>query len=487
VLAGAIQSGLMPPFYAEETEECPNPWGWKHDPRLSAEEEALLNAWASGGAPVGDPDSAAEIPPPPFRGLQDSDVTLVPAMEWTTSIAGNTEDEFVCFSLDPQLDTQKWLEAFQVIPGDSAVVHHVLVGVDQSGESAALAGEGGLYDCFGGFEVDASFIGAWVPGARATEFPEHSAFRVSAGSRLVLQVHYHLLEEAHVDGTSLALRWAEGTPVRVEFRIPAGESAHVETLRFDLWDDFDRSFQTFLVGNHMHYVGKSMRMWVERGSQSPESGETCLLHTPRWDFDWQQFFFYDNSGAGGPLVYPGDSLWLECEYDNTLANPQLESALVESGQSQPVDVVLGNGTLDEMCIGVMGQVFDVSLEVQGSTHAGGLEVQVQSSDLGFDMTCTGPSDFRIGEDGAIEGVAACGLDVLALLATIEFSVSGSVSETGQATGVLGIKVIGVSETTSAPWTGTMDGDTLTISVSAEDIFAGGVVGFEGVITATGGS
>ena len=61
------------------------------------------------------------------------------------------------------------------------------------------------------------------------------------------------------------------------------------------------------------------------------------------------------------------------------------------------------------------------------------------------------------------------------------------AETGQATGELGIKVIGVSETTSAPWTGTMDGDTLTLSVSAEDTFAGGVVGFEGVITATRGS
>ena len=35
-IAAAIEEGSMPPFYAEESEQCPNPWGWKHDPRLSA-------------------------------------------------------------------------------------------------------------------------------------------------------------------------------------------------------------------------------------------------------------------------------------------------------------------------------------------------------------------------------------------------------------------------------------------------------------------
>ncbi len=158
---------------------------------------------------MGDPETAAPVTPPPAQGLEDADVTLSPVEKWTTSVLGNLEDEFVCFSLDPGTNTQKWLEAFQVIPDDDVVVHHVLVGVDQTGQSAQLAGEDGIYDCFGGFGVNASFIGAWVPGARSTEFPEHSGYRVAAGARIVLQMHYHLTGEPHQDGTSIAIRWQE--------------------------------------------------------------------------------------------------------------------------------------------------------------------------------------------------------------------------------------------------------------------------------------
>jgi len=508
VIASAVESGRMPPFYAEETEECPNPWGWQHDPRLSGEEEALLLAWADGGAPVGDPGTAAVVTPPPAQNLEDPDTTLSPVKKWTTGVIGSVEDEFVCFSLDPGTNTQKWLEAFQVIPDDDVVVHHVLVGVDQEGESAALAGPDGFYDCFGGFGVDASFIGGWVPGARPTEFPEHSGYRVAAGARIVLQMHYHLVGEPRQDGTSLAIRWKDETPVReayvfltgnaeseraglqpgdndengVEFRIPAGEAAHVETQRFDLWEDYERAFKVFLVANHMHYVGTSMRMWLERGSQTSGRDEVCLLHTPGWDFDWQQFYFYDVTDGLGPTVYQGDSLWLECEYNNTLENPQLESALEENGLTQPIDVSLGEGTLDEMCIGVIGQVFDVPLSVDDATHGGGVEVQIASTDYGFDTACEGPASVRIGSDGTMEGVAACGLDLGELLATVEVDISGEVSTDGTASGELNVNVVGVSGTATSAWTGTLDGDTLTISVSAGGVFGGGQVSFAGEVT-----
>ena len=53
-IAAATASGTMPPFMAQESEECANPWGWEHDPRLSPDEIALLAEWDAAGAVVGE-------------------------------------------------------------------------------------------------------------------------------------------------------------------------------------------------------------------------------------------------------------------------------------------------------------------------------------------------------------------------------------------------------------------------------------------------
>jgi hypothetical protein len=50
---------------------------------------------------------------------------------------------------------------FQVLPQDQEVVHHVLAAIDLTGETAALADENGVYDCFGGFGAASTFIGGW--------------------------------------------------------------------------------------------------------------------------------------------------------------------------------------------------------------------------------------------------------------------------------------------------------------------------------------
>ena len=46
----------------------------------------------------------------------------------------------------------------------------------------------------------------------------------------------------------------------------------------------------------------------------------------------------------------GDVLRMRCTYDNTLANPHLRPALDDQDLDEPVDVELGEDTLDEMCL-----------------------------------------------------------------------------------------------------------------------------------------
>ena len=511
-IAREVETGNMPPFHAEETDDCPNPWGFLHDPRLDPEEKDLIAAWASAGGPPGDPATAAPLPTPPTLDLADADASPHPRGKYTTSPFGELEDEFVCLTIDPGLTEQKWLEALQVLPDNLEVTHHVLVGVDDTGESATLADENGVYPCFGGFGVAARFIGGWIPSATPIVFPPHSAVRIPAGARIVLQMHYHLTSESQQDGTGIALRWANQTPVReadvglignsseqaedgtglqpgpsddgaARFFIPAGAESHTETMVFDSFADLPRRQQVFLVANHMHYVGTDMRLWLERGDASPDGADACLLHTPDWDFEWQQFYNYDAASDAAPYIHPGDRMVMRCVYENTLENPGVARALSEAGLSAPVDVGLGNGSLDEMCIAVLGTVYDVPMTVAEQSHRGGLTLVSSSVEFDFeDVTCSGPSSVSIGEDGSLEGIAVCGLDVLGLLATIEVSFQGTVTD-GAATGTLSLSAVSVAGGGTSTWVGTLVGDTLTIAVDAVGTFGGAAVTFAGSIAA----
>jgi hypothetical protein len=493
-----VQAGKMPPFYARETEQCENPWGFDPDPRLSAEELALFSAWADAGGPIGDPATATPLVDPPSNDLTDADLTALPAGQYTTGVAGDVEDEFICFSIDPGQTQERWLQAYQIVPQDLSVVHHVLVGIDETGATASLADENGVYDCFGGFGVDATFIGGWIPGASPVEFPEHSAYRLPAEARVLLQMHYHLVDEPRADGTGVALRFSDETPVQEaivtllgnsgsqqssgdglqpgpaddgdpRFFIPAGASDHSETMRYHPWDAVPREMHTFLVANHMHYIGSEMRLWIEHEQDSTES---CVLHTPEWDFDWQQFYFYDPA-ENAPTASPGDALWLECVYDNSLNNPGLVNALHEAGLTEPADVTLGEGSLDEMCIAVVGMVFDIPVRVDHETHPAVLELQVSSTDHGFGATpCEGPASLALDGD-SLTGVAACGLDMGGALFTVELALSGTAES-----GALDIGVLWLDDTATASWTGSVEDG---ISIEASGSFGGGVVEFSGVI------
>ena len=55
----------------------------------------------------------------------------------------------------------------------------------------------------------------------------------------------------------------------------------------------------------------------------------------------------------GGLV-TGDVVVLDCTYDNTMNNQNLVEALADSGLDAPIDVFLGEETLDEMCLAAFG-------------------------------------------------------------------------------------------------------------------------------------
>ncbi|MEN9578984.1 MAG: hypothetical protein RJA70_1993 [Pseudomonadota bacterium] len=377
-MAPATRSRLMPPWAAHNTAECEMPGKFKDDLRLSEAEVGLFEEWNKQGAPEGDPKNAAPLPAAPALTIDQPARSLkIPS---GVSVAG-TQDSFVCFRLDPDLKSDVWLTGTQIIPGNSRVAHHGLLYLDENDESAQLVNADGTYNCFGGPTVGgAQLISAWAPGSVPTLLPAKTGMPVKAGSKLVVQMHYHPTGAGVEvdDATTVQLDFVTQEPDFVaalyllgnfdqenlpfaggvgfglatgpEFLIPAGAEAHVETNRYQLpGGAFALPLHLWTIATHMHYVGTDMKISVER-----DAGDQCLLQTPMWDFNWQRGYYFDGPVTELPQLLPGDILQLRCTYNNSLTNPFVREALTDQGLKAPIDVRLGEATLDEMCLGVFG-------------------------------------------------------------------------------------------------------------------------------------
>ena len=373
-LLQAVERGDMPPWFAVETDECDPVLPFEGDMRLSDEEIETLRLWVEAGSPEGDPDDAAPLPEAPSLELTNPDLSL----EWSSPylVKSGTQDEFMCFVLDPGNTETMWVSEVQLLPGNTAVDHHGLVYVDVEGVADDLATDGS-FPCFGNPGVDGYLLGTWTPGAAPTRVPENTGMPLPGGARLVVQMHYHPdLEEDQIDESVVQLKWTEeepewaaaqallgndwkqssdgtglqpgpnddGEPV---FIIPAGEANHVEEMLYT--QEIPIEFPLFSVGTHMHYVGTDMKITLEK-----EGEPTCLVQTPNWDFNWQRVYNFDAPIDELPTIGQGDSLRMRCTFDNSLGNPFVADALREQGLDEPVDVALGEETLDEMCLGLFG-------------------------------------------------------------------------------------------------------------------------------------
>jgi hypothetical protein len=363
----------MPPFLAREYESCTPEVPWRDDPRLSDDEIATIQAWVDAGKPEGDPADAAPVPDWQPEVLSGDSIATIDSAGYSLG-ADVKDDQYRCFSLGTDLDAPVWLTGLQVNPGDPAVVHHVVLFSDPSGASEAKAEGEGSYPCFGGAGVpESSVLYAWAPGGNPLELPADAGIPLQPGERVVMQVHYHPTGEATTDKTSLTVRWTDTKPAREAlmaiiggvhvsqansnswddppFMIPAGADDHVETWRETL-DVPPADIRIWSVFPHMHLVGQSMEITLEH-----QGDEACLAPMPHWDFDWQRTYVYDAPFSELPRVYDGDVLKVRCTYNNSLSNPGLAKALAEEGIAAPIDMQVGEDTLDEMCVAIVGIMY----------------------------------------------------------------------------------------------------------------------------------
>ncbi len=351
-LAAAVMAGTMPPWPPEAG--CNS---YEHDRSLPEEQQLLISEWAELGAPAGDPADAPAPPAPPPE--IDYDLQLSLPVPYTPTVA---PDEYRCFLIDWPADEVKYVTGFKVTPGQPAIVHHViafLVPPAQVAEYDALdaADPDPGYLCYGGpGGPRPQWLGAWVPGSDTGALPEGTGVRVEPGTRIAVQMHYHTLPGVGPDQSTLAIRTADSVERRAHvlpftnpawvtgqtpMLIPAGAPAVTHSFAADLSksiaiiapDGELASGDPLIVhaaSTHMHTLGVASKISVERA----DGGSECALSIPRWDFDWQGQYQLRE-----PLrLELGDKLRIDCTWNNAAGAK---------------DVLWGEGTGDEMCLGVV--------------------------------------------------------------------------------------------------------------------------------------
>jgi hypothetical protein len=339
MIATVTKDGQMPPWKAASHGE------FLDENRLTEEEIQTIADWSSAGAPRG---NAKEEPKPPvFTSgwtLGDPDAILQP--EKPVVIAAEGKDEYRNYVIKTNYPETRYLSAIDCKPGNKAVVHHMVVYLDEKGVSQKLVEKRG--DGKGGYVTDGGISPGfipdsvpyiWVPGERARHMPTGVGITLKPGATLVMQIHYHRNGKPEKDLTKLGLYFAKEKPAKnaevdvvADFglKVPAGKVTNWEssmTLR--------RDTTMYSIMPHMHLLGQSMKA----EATLPDGTTKQLVDVQKWDYNWQFNYAFKE-----PVKLPkGSKIHVTASYDNTAANPR-------NPANPPKDVAWGEQTNDEMFV-----------------------------------------------------------------------------------------------------------------------------------------
>ncbi len=300
-----IMNRRMPPWHAD-----PEIGAFSPDLSLTVDEKRTLVHWIDAGAPHSSGTDPLRADPPKGDaawplGKPDAVIDLPPQRLPAQGVL-----PYRWLKIAAPIDRDVWVRAAHLQPSDPGVMHHGFVFVQyperlKAREPKWLEGRNG-------------FFTAYVPGFRATPFPDGSGQWLPAGATLVFQLHYVAVGHARSDRPRLALYFHDRPPVReyavasaanMRIRIPPRAPDHREHAEVLLKEDV--TLHAFYP--HMHYRGSHFR-YVAR---YPDGRVEALLSVPHYSFTWQTAY-----RLASPKALPkGTRIAVLAGFDNSDRNP----------------------------------------------------------------------------------------------------------------------------------------------------------------------
>jgi len=322
--------------------------------------------------------------------------TWLHSSPYTPKPPAGATDDYHCTVLDPHATRASYIISSQFVPGSPEDHHAALYLLSPSLAALARPEEGPGWTCFGEGSLPnapladffkSTLLSNWSPGAGSITFPKGTGVVMPAGSLVIMQVHYNTLVGKRTVKNSMVLhtvplstpllplhvqsleaapdipcpvgvtgplcaraaslanqgqRFGENAVLTVDgiealcgrdpANPPAGESTSCTSA-------INSSGYLVRVAPHMHLLGVGFTMVLNPGT--PEA--RTLLRVDNYDFHHQRAY---NLATPVPVT-AGEPVQITCTYDATLAQelPVLRHV-------PPHFVTWGDGSTDEMCVGV---------------------------------------------------------------------------------------------------------------------------------------
>lgn len=332
-----LTNNRMPPWSADTSYTR-----FQHERLIYAAEKQKILNWISGGALKGDTTLAPLAPSYPLKYELAGNADLTLGIGTFTSTS-STSDKYYCFSIPSGLTQDRILRAFEVVPGNKAIVHHAVITADTTGAYASDL-SGNCYNIPGNLG-----IGTYAPGSKATVFPSQAPLKtgmvIKAGSKIIIQLHYPSGSAGKVDSTKIRLyfyppgttgvrRIYSATPLQNwSMAIPANS-----VVPFSAWYPsasvgLPLALSAFAVMPHSHLLCESIKYYAV----NPGIDTIPLVRINKWNFEWQDYYTFKKLVK----IPAGYKLYSKHVYDNTTNNPN-------NPNNPPITVYSNTGTKDEM-------------------------------------------------------------------------------------------------------------------------------------------
>jgi hypothetical protein len=324
-------------------------------------------------------------------------ISLTMAHAYKPVAAPGTTDDYHCTLVNPHLARNSYIISSQFIAG-SAEDHHAALFLVPPSSAASVKRDnagGRGWTCFGGPLPGTALTGLaadplltfWAPGAGTDNFPKGTGVFLRAGSLVIMQVHYNLLVGDKPVKNSLVLRTVPIStpllPLHLNLMLappnipcPTGMSGPLCNRAAELANLGQRFSQTAVeevngieglcgenssnppegdtasctlsmgqngyivrVYAHMHLLGVGFNMVLNPGTSKAKT----VLNVPNYNFHDQKSY-----NLAKPIpVTAGEPVKVTCTF-----NPTLEQELPILRKVPPHFVTWGDGSTDEMCIGL---------------------------------------------------------------------------------------------------------------------------------------